>query len=86
MSSGQPPKNLMFNGDFEVQDKEKEVSKEMIGWDNEGCPKGWNSWARDAVKVHVVPEGRSGNAVKVSAKSLHLGADGLKVASDGLNQ
>ncbi len=66
MSSSQPPKNLMFNGDFEVLDKEKEVSKEMIGWDNEGCPKGWNSWARDAVKVHVVPEGRSGNAVKVS--------------------
>ncbi len=66
MTSGQPPKNLMSNGDFEIKDAEKEVSKEMIGWDKDGCPKGWNSWARDSVKVQVVPEGRSGNAVKVS--------------------
>jgi hypothetical protein len=66
MVTGGQPKNLMSNGDFEVKDAEKEVSKEMIGWDKDGCPKGWNSWARDSVKVQVVPEGRSGNAVKVS--------------------
>ncbi|MBQ6471430.1 MAG: DUF4838 domain-containing protein [Victivallales bacterium] len=66
MTSDHPPRNLMCNGDFEITDVEKNVSKEMIDWDNEGCPMGWKSWARDSVNVQVVPEGRSGNAVKIS--------------------
>ena len=67
LSSGQPPKNLIFNGDFEIREEEKTVSKDMEGWEAEGCPKGWNSWSRsDKLHIKIVPEGRSGNAVKLS--------------------
>ena len=67
MTSGQPPKNLILNGDFEIATEEKNVSKDMEGWDAKGCPQGWNSWARGGhLNIKVVPEGRSGNAVKIS--------------------
>ena len=66
-ANGNKPKNLIFNGDFEIRDEEKEVAKDMVGWTKEGCPKGWNSWARgDGMKVSVVPEGRTGNAVRIT--------------------
>ncbi|MBP5639042.1 MAG: DUF4838 domain-containing protein [Victivallales bacterium] len=66
-TSGQQPKNLIINGDFEIVDKEKVVAKDMLGWEADGCPRGWNSWSRgDKLVIRVVPEGHSGNAVKVT--------------------
>ena len=66
-ADGNKPQNLITNGDFEIHDEEKVVSKDMIGWVKDGCPQGWNSWARGGhMKVSVVPEGCHGNAVKIT--------------------
>ena len=66
-SDGKLLQNLIFNGDFEIVGEEKKVHGNMADWVAKGCPKGWNSWKRgDNLKVEVVPEGRTGNAVKVS--------------------
>ena len=69
VAKGQPPRNLLVNGDFEIrgETRDEEQGKDMEGWRNAGCPKGWHSWARsNQINVQVVAEGRSGNAVKVS--------------------
>lgn len=66
-ASGIKAENLISNGNFEITEGEKKENKEMVGWDNQGCPKGWHAWSRaNDMLVSVVPGGRSGNAVKLT--------------------
>ena len=68
LRQGKKMPNLLKNGKFEIRNAEAE--KKM-----KGCPQYWSWWTRGArpVQMEIVPEGRTGNALKLSRSGAQVG-------------